>query len=151
MTTTPEQDTPAEQSTVENADGARDGVDGAPQGEAPVEEELTPRQVAARKAAATRRARAGGSDDETPDELRKEQRAASTSPKHDKDAIVHLYEFENGYAAKVYQRHRGGAWEWAPMRDGKIVRNLPGVGRVPAAGTAEQINDGLALVAALDA
>jgi hypothetical protein len=132
--------------TVENADGVNDGADGAPQ-----DDELSPQQKAARTRAANRRAQADQPETESlaPADLREEGRVKTGGGEHLKSPIVHLYEFDNGYGAKVYQRQRGGPWEWAPMRGDAVVRNIPGLPRVPAEATIEVINDGLALVAAI--
>lgn len=137
----------AEQQTVQNADGVTDGEAGAPD-----DSGLTPAQKAARTRAANKAAKENepASEDHAPADLRTEHRVSSSGGEHDKAAIVHLYDFDNGYTAKVYQRKRGDGWGWAPMRDGQIVRNIPGLGRVPQEeASVDVINDGLALVAAL--
>lgn len=134
---------------VQNADITGDN----PDAKAPAEDERTPAQKAADTRAANKAAKenAPSPKDHAPADLRSKDRVSSGGGKHDKDPIVHLFEFENGYAAKVYQRQRDGSWEWAPMRDGKVLRAIPGLSRVPAEATVEVINEGLELVAALDA
>jgi hypothetical protein len=152
--------TTTDNETVQNADGVKDAVDGAPQdtpADTAAAEKAEAKAAAAAKAAETRRKnkqkadREAAAADVTPSELRDEGRVSTKQAEHAKDSVVHLFEFDNGYSAKVWQRERGGVWEWAPMRDGRIIRNLPDVGRVPAQTTVARINEGLAIVAALEA
>ena len=151
MTTADEQTDQGDQPTVQNTEDAAAAAlaaAAAPQ----VDEELSPQQKAARTRAANKakEENAPSPKDHAPADLRSDNRVSSTGGAHDKQAIVHLFEFDNGYSAKVYQRERGQEWEWAPMRNGDIIRNLPGLGRVPAQTTVAKINEGLALVAAID-
>lgn len=149
-----------EQNTIENAAGVADGVDGAPQpGDADAGPEQKPpsKRAAAKKAAADKKAAETEAAEDRdvlalPAGLRTDGHTDSGGGEHRTRAIVHVYEFDNGYGAKVYQRERGGPWEWAPLDgDGRVVRHLDELGRVPAQATIAKINDGLALVAALDA
>lgn len=148
-TDTPVDDGP--ELTTQNAERAGDNPDGEPQADAVDEvkaetkaKKAAPRKRAAKKAAATRAANV-----ETPEELRVEHRTATAGAATKKDAIVHVYDFENGYGAKVFLRPGESDWTWAPTRDGNVIRNIPGLGRVPQRTSIENINAGLATVASL--
>lgn len=83
-------------------------------------------------------------------DLRKENRVASDDAGAN---VIHVYRFENGYGAKVWQPKKGQSTEWsvAPIdSEGRVPRNLPGLPRVPVeAATAERVNEVLEAIAAL--
>lgn len=132
MTETPPENT----ETVQNAELVGDPPAGKP----------APKKRAAKKSAA----KTSRAPSKLPDGLDAAGYKESSNVDVDELPTVHYFEFDNGLGAKVYQSPGSEQWTWAPTRDGRVLRSLPGLLiKTPATGSTAEVSAGLLAVSSL--